>query len=249
MPVDPAIPLRAWGGELHWFHELDSTNRYALDAAASGAPAWFVVAADHQTAGRGRLGRVWQAPSGSSLLASVLLRPTGVEPARRPVLGVAGALAAAEAVEATTGVVAALKWPNDLVVGERKLGGVLAEARGDALVIGVGVNVEWSEVPPELEGIATACNLEGGRPVQRRALLAELLVRLRDRVDDLDRTLRDHRYRLATLGRRVRVERADGDLIGRAVDVDHFAQLLVEVESGCVVEVAAGDVVHLRDAR
>ena len=107
------------------------------------------MVADHQTAGRGRLGRAWVAPPGASLLASVLLRPT-LAPERRHLLVAAAALAMAEAVEATTGVVAGLKWPNDLLVGERKLCGVLAEAAADALVVGLGVNVEWTDVPAEL---------------------------------------------------------------------------------------------------
>ena len=91
----------------------------------------------------------------------------------------AAAVAMADAVAETTGVTAELKWPNDLLVGDRKLAGILAEAAGDAVVVGIGVNLDWPEIPAELEGIATACNFEGGRPTSREALLAAFLARLR----------------------------------------------------------------------
>src|SRR6476469_4959346 len=139
------------------FPEIDSTNRYLLDEARGGAADGLVAVADHQTAGRGRFDRRWEAPPGSSLLVSVLLRPTppgdgpgdaSADGSHRAVMAVA--LALAEAVEAVAGVTPGLKWPNDLVVGDRKLAGLLAEREGDAVVIGAGCNVEWEAFPPEL---------------------------------------------------------------------------------------------------
>ena len=122
-------------GEVRRLAEIDSTNRYLLDEARAGAAAGLVVVADHQTAGRGRLGRTWVAPPGASLLMSLLLRPT-VPVDRRHVLVMAAGLAMAEAVETETGVIAGLKWPNDLLVGERKLAGILAEAAGPEGMVG-----------------------------------------------------------------------------------------------------------------
>src|SRR6476646_7378861 len=154
VPEPVAIPPEGPSAftDVRWFAELDSTNRYLVDEARAGAPACVAVVADPQTAGRGRLGRTWVAPPGASLLVSVLLRPR-LPVEQRHLIVTAGALAMAEAVEATTGVVAGLKWPNDLMVGERKLCGVLAETVGDALVVGLGVNVEWPDVPAELAAI------------------------------------------------------------------------------------------------
>ena len=232
---------------MRWFAELDSTNRYLVDEARAGAPAGVVAVADHQTAGRGRLGRTWVAPPGASLLASVLLRPT-VPAEQRHLLVAAAALAIAEAVEATTGVVAGLKWPNDLLVGERKLCGILAEAAGDALVVGLGVNVEWSDVPPELTAVATACNLEGGRPTERRALLDAFLARYSERLADLDAARADYEARLVTLGRPVRVEQPHRELVGVARGIDDAGRLLVERDDGSLESVAVGDVVHVRAA-
>jgi BirA family biotin operon repressor/biotin-[acetyl-CoA-carboxylase] ligase len=233
--------------EVRWFDSLDSTNRYVLDEARRGAPEGLVAVADFQTAGRGRRGRGWVAPPGASLLVSVLLRPALV-PEHTPVVSMACAVAMAEAITRVAGFRPGLKWPNDLVVGDRKLAGILAERDGDAVVVGAGVNVEWREFPPELTEAATACNLEAGHAVDRRALLDAFLAELDARYSDLDAVTAEYRSRLATLGRRVRVERAGGALVGRAVGVGAAGQLVIEDDHGDVVEVHVGDVVHLRDA-
>ncbi len=232
-------------GEVRWLAEIDSTNRYLLDEARAGAAAGLVVVADHQTAGRGRLGRSWVAPPGASLLVSLLLRPT-IPVDRRHVLVMTAGLAMAEAVEAETGVIAGLKWPNDLLVGDRKLAGILAEAAGDALVVGIGVNIEWHEVPDELRAIATACNLEGGRATTREAVLAAFLDGYSARLTDLARAREDYEARLLTLGRRVRVEQIDGVLTGVARGVDASGRLLLDHDDGTQSSVSVGDVVHLR---
>jgi BirA family biotin operon repressor/biotin-[acetyl-CoA-carboxylase] ligase len=247
VPRPQAIPPEGPAAftDVRWFAELDSTNRYLVDEARAGAPSGVVAVADHQTAGRGRLGRVWVAPPGASLLTSVLLRPR-LPADRRHLLVVAAGLAMAEAIEATTGVVAGMKWPNDLLVGERKLCGVLAEAAGDGLVVGLGVNVEWTDVPDELTAVATACNLEGGRPADRRVLLDAFLDRYAVRLHDLDTARRDAQARMLTVGRRVRVEQSDATVEGTALGVDDAGRLLVERDDGTVDAFAVGDVVHLR---
>ena len=233
--------------EVRWFDSLDSTNRYVLDEARRGAFEGLVAVADFQTAGRGRRGRGWVAPPGASLLASVLLRPA-LPPERTPLVSMACGLAMAEAVAQVAGFTPGLKWPNDLVVDDRKLAGILAERDGDAVVVGIGVNVEWHEFPPEIAETATACNLEAGRSVDRRALLDAFLAELDTRYADLAAVTAEYRSRLDTLGRRVRVERSDEALVGRAVGVGDVGQLLLEDDRGDVVEVHVGDVVHLRDA-
>ncbi len=239
--------------EVRAFAEVDSTNRYLLAEARAGAPEGMVAVADFQTGGRGRLGRAWTAPPGASLLVSVLLRPA-LPPDRVHRVTMAAALAMADAVSAVAGFEPELKWPNDLLVGDRKLAGVLAEAdlgpdgAVRAIVVGIGVNVSWPEVPAELAAIATACNLVTGRDVQRSDLLVAFLERLDARCDSFDRVLSDYRRRLGTIGRRVRVDLPNGVVVGTAVDVDQRGALLVETAPGCVVEIAAGDVVHLRPA-
>ncbi|MGH9135518.1 MAG: biotin--[acetyl-CoA-carboxylase] ligase, partial [Acidimicrobiales bacterium] len=190
--------------------ETGSTNSDLLALARQGAPEGTVLVADHQTAGRGRMGRTWEAPPGSSLLVSVLLRPP-VEVADLVTM-VAG-LAMADAV----GPEVRLKWPNDLVIDDRKLAGLLAEAdwsgggQSPAVVVGIGVNVAWAP-----EG-AVAC---GG---DREELLASFLTALDARYGELVATgdraavLAAWRTRSATLGRRVRVQRGGGEIEGTAV--------------------------------
>jgi BirA family transcriptional regulator, biotin operon repressor / biotin---[acetyl-CoA-carboxylase] ligase len=232
------------------FDELDSTNRWALDRAREGAAEGLVVVADHQTAGRGRLDRTWEARPGSSLLVSVVLHASATGTpgeVHRAVSAVAVALT--RAVREVAGVDAGIKWPNDVVVADRKLAGILAEREGEALVVGLGVNVNWEAFPPELADTATACNLEAGCEIDRDALLDGFLRELGTALDDPIATERAHRDLLVTLGRRVRVSLTRGDALeGQAVGLGVLGELEVRTDDGKVHAVTTGDVVHLRPA-
>ncbi|MFM7616278.1 MAG: biotin--[acetyl-CoA-carboxylase] ligase [Actinomycetes bacterium] len=239
-------------GPVRHLAEVDSTNRYALDAARAGEASGLVVVADHQTAGRGRLGRTWEAPAGASLLMSVLLRPA-LRLEAMHLLTMAAGLAVAEAVAEVAGFTPTLKWPNDLLAGDRKLAGMLTEAEVSdgavtAVVVGIGVNVQWTDFPPEIAETATACNLVAGRDVPRDALLDAFLARYGERLADLDAVPDDYRSRLGTLGQRVRIELADETFEGEAVGVADDGALEVRTAAGTSRVVAAGDVVHLRPA-
>ncbi|MSO79714.1 MAG: biotin--[acetyl-CoA-carboxylase] ligase [Acidimicrobiia bacterium] len=246
----PASRRGRW--HLKRFGTIDSTNRWLLDEARAGAADGLVVVADEQTAGRGRRGRTWTAPPGSSLLVSVLIRPR-LDIGHAHLLTMAAGLALRAAVEHAAGVNAGLKWPNDLVVNDRKLAGLLAEteisANGElsAVVIGVGCNVEWHDFPSELAEGATACNLEAGRSIERADVLDAFLDDLALRLDDLAAVPDSYRNALATLGRRVRVDLGTRVLEGTATDIDESGQLIVTTD-GTTEVVAVGDVVHLRDA-
>jgi BirA family biotin operon repressor/biotin-[acetyl-CoA-carboxylase] ligase len=254
---DPGVGPRLVGtrfGPVRWFSSIDSTNRYAADAAAPGDASGLVVVADEQEAGRGRLGRRWDAPPGASLLVSVVVRLDGARE-HLPLVTPAAALAAADALQQLAGIDARLKWPNDLVVDDRKLAGVLAEVVGNAtVVVGMGLNVAWPRFPEELAGIATACNLLSSRPVDRADLLVEWLVRYDALLDQCTTTegraaLRDAvAARSATLGRTVRVELADRVLVGVASALLADGTLEVTRDDGVREVVGAGDVVHLRPA-
>jgi BirA family biotin operon repressor/biotin-[acetyl-CoA-carboxylase] ligase len=242
MPA-PARTSERGPWRVEWFSTLDSTNRYALDAAREGADGGLVVVADLQTAGRGRLGRTWEAPPGSSLLVTVLLRRGG-DPTRALM---AAGVALAAAVEQVAGVAVGLKWPNDLLVGDRKLAGLLADVEGDAVVVGAGCNVNWGTFPDELVAIATACNLEAGRTIDRDALLDTYLDELTQTLARGDAVVADYRARLTTVGRDVRVHQVRGDdLVGTAVGITDAGALLVRDAAGDEHPVIAADVVHLR---
>jgi BirA family biotin operon repressor/biotin-[acetyl-CoA-carboxylase] ligase len=209
--------------------------------------------ADHQSAGRGRLDRRWEAPPGASLLTSILFRPT-FDPAELHFCTTAVALAAAEACREVAGVGPVLKWPNDLLVAEAKLAGVLAEAdfsgQSWAVVVGIGINVAW---PGPESVLGTCLNDLAAEPVDRRALLGALLNALTPRKDLLDspdgrlELLAELRQRCATLGQRIRVELAAEAISGVASEIDDAGHLIVQTPAGPRT-VTAGDVVHLRSA-
>jgi len=250
-----------------------STNADLLARARDGAPEGVVLAAEEQSAGRGRMGRSWQSPPRAALTFSLLLRPAPVPPARRGWLPLLAGTAVAGAVRTVAAVDARLKWPNDVLAGEAKLGGILAEAVGDAVIVGVGLNV--SAVPPGLPEQAlpaTSLRALGTASLAREPLLAEILAEFgrwylawREAGGDPDRCgLRAGYTRLsATIGRRVRVEMPGGQLLsGLAAGVDEDGRLLVRSEPGEgpgegpgggpgegpgeELAVVAGDVVHLR---
>jgi BirA family biotin operon repressor/biotin-[acetyl-CoA-carboxylase] ligase len=242
-----------WGAEwdVQWFESIDSTNSYLLTQAAEGAPEGTVAVADHQRAGRGRLDRRWESPPGASLLTSILLRPT-FDPAELHICTAAVALAAAEACRQVAGVGPVIKWPNDLLVGEAKLAGVLAEVEftGDAcaVVVGIGINVAWPG-PPAVLG--TCLDDLCGEAVDRHQLLEALLSALAPRRAQLDTPegrkglAAELRQRCATLGQRIRVELAAEAISGVASDIDDAGQLIVQTPAGPRT-VSAGDVIHLR---
>jgi BirA family biotin operon repressor/biotin-[acetyl-CoA-carboxylase] ligase len=228
-----------------------STNTEAGLLAEAGAPEWTVVAAGHQTAGRGRLGRTWTSAPGRSLLMSIVLRPR-LPPAEAPLIPL---LAAAEMVGACGAPVAA-KWPNDLVAGGRKLGGILPEAklRGGVLghlVLGIGINVTMGEddFPAELRASATSLALEGVT-VEVDSLLRRFLggFRQRYRPDEPgfpESVVRAYGPVCSTLGRRVRASTTDGATVeGTAVGLDATGGLVLETDRERRT-VAFGEVAHL----
>lgn len=248
--------------DLRHVAETGSTNADLADAARSGDGECALVA-DHQSAGRGRLDRRWDAPAGASLLLSVLVRPPF--PAGGPhLLGTALGLAAVDALGTPGGARVGLKWPNDVVAvgtgadgGDRKLGGLLAEyvaGAEPAVVVGLGLNLHWPHgFPPDLAEVATSVDLLGG-DVDRWDLVVDLLRRF-EGVGDLagsgaacDELVARYRERCVTVGRRVRVELPAGVLVGTAVDVDPSGALVVEDDQLVRRTVTAGDVVHLRPA-
>jgi BirA family transcriptional regulator, biotin operon repressor / biotin---[acetyl-CoA-carboxylase] ligase len=180
---DVARPLlRGRFGAVYRYEELcSSTQRLLGDDDPEGA----VAVAEEQSEGRGRLGRSWQAPARTSVLVSVLLRPA-VESPRLPELSLIAGGAVAEAIAAVTGLEPAIKFPNDVLIGGRKVAGILAESSDGRVVLGIGVNVNQAEeqLPSDAQTEPTSLRLELGEPIDRRALLAEILFRLEGAYDN-----------------------------------------------------------------
>ena len=261
-------PASLWR-EVRVVTETGSTNADLLAAARSGAPEGLVLVAEAQTAGRGRMGRRWVSPPCSALTFSVLLRPAGVPASRLGWVPLLAGAAVASALAGTTGVDARLKWPNDVLAGDAKLAGILAERRAETIVLGIGINVfqRRGELPlPAATSLllaapqATAGGAAGpaGPDVRERLLIAvlgELACRYRGWLDqptpgDADGCgLRaEYLRRSATVGAVVTVTLPGGQrLTGTAAGVDAAGRLEVRTPAG-LVPVSAGDVVHLRRA-
>ncbi len=232
-----------------------STNADLLARARDGEQEGLILVAREQTCGRGRQGRIWQSRPGAALTFSVLLRPRQVPPPARGWLPLLAGVAAVTAVRAVTGVAASLKWPNDVLVGDGKLAGILAEQSGDAIVVGIGLNVLGltGDLPVPS---ATSLEQHGAGDRDRADLLIEILAQFAGWYlpwsgqwrGDPDRGLRQAYLELcATLGREVTVELPGGkSLRGEAIDVDLAGRLVVRPERGPRAEVSAGDVVHVR---
>jgi len=236
------------------FEELDSTNNWLATQARAGAEEGRVVFADYQTAGRGRLDRRWESAPGASLLCSVLLRPA-LDADQLQLVVAAVALAARAALVRLCGVRPNLKWPNDLVVRDAKLAGLLAEvvvtSEGVAVVAGFGINLNESPHP----GTTTNVRSEAGVTLSPRALLDIVLEEIEPRRARLDddagrATLRaEYEGALSTLGELVRVETATGSHVGVARGIDHRGRLVVDHGRSGTRAFASGDVVHLRKAQ
>ena len=263
---------------VEWVSEIESTNTELLRRARREAPEGEVLIADLQTAGRGRRGRVWEAPARTSLMMSILLRPppTAFKISQISLFTSALALAAISAIQELTGITLQVKWPNDLVIdsiepstspvdgdfGYRKIAGILTETvilgtEVNALVIGIGINTDWPEVPPHLEHKASSLNLICGKKTDRDLLSKKILINLERRYVELlegggtNKLLRELKSNSATLHKQVKVEMltAAGSMSvieGTAIDIDNNGQLLVRLINGDEKTINVGDVHHLR---
>ncbi|MFT4891994.1 MAG: BirA family biotin operon repressor/biotin-[acetyl-CoA-carboxylase] ligase [Halobacteriales archaeon] len=232
--------------EIEYHDAIDSTNDRARELAADGA-ADVVVVAHEQTGGRGRLDRGWASPSGGIWL-SIAVKPS-LPPAHAPILTLAAAVATAKAAR-EAGVEAGIKWPNDVLTAddERKLAGILTEMEGEAgranwVVVGVGINanVEAEALPDGATSLAD----RRGEPVERRVFVQRLLETFDDLRHDPETVLPEWRALSLTLGRQVRVDTPDGEVVGEAVDVAFPGELVLRTEDGRTT-VNVGDCDHLR---
>ncbi|MDX1438725.1 MAG: biotin--[acetyl-CoA-carboxylase] ligase [Rubricoccaceae bacterium] len=256
LPTELAALLRTkrFGRTIRWSESTHSTNTEALAWAGQGAPEGAVLGTDHQTAGKGRLGRKWTDSPGHNLLFSVLLRPTLVSD-QLGLIPLAAGLAVAEAIKGQTNLNTALKWPNDVQIQNRKVCGILMEGQLSAapesnkvMTLGIGLNVNQIEFAPEIAEYATSVALEVGRLMPRAPLLAEILLRFEQRYTQLlagdDHTIRsDFEEKMTRLGDHASVHVANNTLpqSGRILGVDEYGALRLQTESG-ERRIYAGDV-------
>ena len=261
---------KSLGRPLYLHHELPSTNSEAMSLAKAGAAHGTVVLAECQSSGRGRHARAWYSPPGTNVYCSIIARGIGEGLSLSEWLSwvpLTTALAVAESVQYVTSIPLLLKWPNDLLLHERKVGGILCEsssasATDPIVVIGIGLNVNMPQesFPEELRPIAASLLEASRQPIDRNRLIAQLLLELEQNLDELRaqgpaRSLRAYTVRCSTLGRRVRILLGgEEELLGTAEAISPDGSLQVRLLSPSpasqrppIIDVRAADVIHLRE--
>lgn len=240
---------------IHYF-TANSTNTIAMNLAAGDAAHGTVVVAEEQTAGRGRFGRAWYSEKSAGIYASVILRPA-LAPSAAPALTLAAGVAARQAIEASTGKAPDIRWPNDLLVNGKKVGGILTEMNAEidrvhAVVVGIGLNVNHEALPVELSGLATSLRIEGGKPYSRLALLASLLKQMEAfynvLLDQGSEAIARQWEASSTFARdkRVRVRRGNGEGFGTTAGLEPTGALRVRFDDGRLETLVAGEVLELK---
>jgi BirA family biotin operon repressor/biotin-[acetyl-CoA-carboxylase] ligase len=245
-----------FGKRIHHFFKVDSTNRVALDLGHAGEPEGAVVLAEEQTAGRGRAGHRWHSERATGIYATLLLRPN-LAPVQAPLLTMMAGISAYSAVQALTGLDVDLKWPNDLLIRGKKVGGILTEMHAEPnqvrfVIVGIGLNVNQEKLPGELANTATSVRAETGKAQSRMELLVRLL---REFESDYNRFLREGvgsvvaRFESISSyarGKRVRVTNGSESYVGTTAGLGPEGLLQVEREDGRVTAVISGDVTEAR---
>jgi len=247
---------KLFGKRVYHFFKTDSTNRVAMELGYAGEPEGAVILAEEQTAGRGRSGRSWHSERGAGLYVTLLLRPR-LSPVQAPLLTMLAGLSAHSAIQAQTGLSAELKWPNDILMDGKKVGGILTEMHAEPtqvrfVIVGIGINTNQEKFPGDIASVATSLRKESGRTHSR----LELLVRLLNEFEsDYNRFLREGtRYvvdrfeRVSSFanGKRVRVETGFETYFGTTAGLTSDGLLQVKREEGPVTMVVAGDVTEAR---
>lgn len=248
--VAPHLQTRWLGRELTYLQEVDSTNRYAKGLADGTAPDGAVVAADLQTGGRGRLGRVWDSPAGSGVWFSIVLRPP-LAPEKAPQISLTTAVGVAAGLK-KLGFDAGIKWPNDIYIKGRKVCGMLTEMHAtmeavEWVVVGIGINCLERELPPEIADTATTLAMNSDKPVVRAEVLGEVLNSLEQYYELLytggfEEIRREWLANNITLGKRVKISTVNEVFFGEALDMQEDGSLLVKREDGGEFTLVTGDV-------
>ena len=240
-----------WADQVHLLPTIDSTNHYAKQLALQGAPEGTIILADHQSSGRGRLGRSFSSPAGLGIYLSLLLRPQCTPDALMHLTCAAGVYAS-RAVEETTGQAPKIKWTNDLVLGKQKLGGILAELSVQAgtglvdwAIVGIGINCcqRAADFPPEIQDIACSLQIDTHqRAPLAAALIRQLWVMRQELWTHKDAILADFTQRCMTIGQQISLVQGDTVRHGTAIGIEPDGALLVRFPDGTEEPIASGEV-------
>jgi len=244
------------GRTIYYYDAVESTNLLAIELAQQGTPEGTVVLADQQLSGRGRGTRSWHSPAGVGIYCSVVLRPA-TAPAKAQLISLMAGVSIVKAIALRTGLSPRVKWPNDILINDKKVAGILLESRMSGAqighsVIGFGINVNnaSTDLPENIQMNASSLSMELKEPVDRSTLLIEIFSEL-ERLyhifqhGDFPIILEQWRHYSSTLGQRVRIWQKDEATEGIAVDLTEDGGLLVRLEGGKQIVIHAGDVAHL----
>lgn len=240
------------GGKLVYLDEVDSTNNYARKLAEDGVQHGTLVVADYQNGGKGRRGRTWVMPHGKAIAMSLIVRPD-IRPEKASMMTLVTGMAVAEAIKKVTGLDTKIKWPNDIVINGKKISGILTEMSAEMdginyVVIGIGINANFTEFPEELRETATSLQQQLGYPVDRGAIICmtmkifEIYYERFMETQSMKGLAEEYQQMLVNLDRQVRVLEPGNEYSGVARGIDETGQLLVEKENGETVAVYAGEV-------
>ena len=246
------INTRWAGRSLLYMDEVDSTNNLIKQLAEQGAGHGTLAVADAQTGGKGRRGRVWQSPHGVGIWMSLLTRPE-LLPEKASMMTLPAAMAVADAIRETTGLESMIKWPNDIVVGGKKVCGILTEMSAEVgainyVVTGIGINVNTEAFPDDIKDIATSLLIETGKRVRRSPIIAAAMAAYERYYDlfmehgDMTALMDDYNARLANRDRGVRVLAPEHEYTGTALGIDENGLLIVRTEDGEIRKVLSGEV-------
>lgn len=251
--IQAGLNTKFFGKKIFHFEMVDSTMDAAFNLAVHGANEGTLVVAEGQQRGRGRMGRAWLSPKGKGIYFSLILRPK-IMPNEAPKLTILTAVSVAEAVRKATGLLSLIKWPNDILIAEKKLGGILTELHAEVdrikfVIIGVGLNVNIKKT--QLPFRATSIKNELSKPFSRVELLQQILKEMEDNYllyikEGFQPIIEQWKHLSATLGKRIKVTSIGKDIEGVALDVDSDGGLLVRLDSGFVQRIISGDVVGIR---
>ena len=249
--IEQGLRTHSLGRAIQYFHSVSSTNQIARELSRQGCPQGMVVIADEQTEGRGRRGRSWVNSPGKDICMSAVLRPK-MESQHAPRFTLATALGVYR-VATDLGLAPSIKWPNDVLVEGKKVCGILLEMEGnmdslDALIVGLGLNVNTDDFPQELCSIATSLSKELDQPLNRREVLCALLDELEPFFDACENEaafagmLETYKTSCSTIGKEVTVHGIRETFCGIAEDIDEIGRLMVRTDDGVLHTVSAGDV-------
>ena len=255
--IKKRLSTRWLGQRIHFYQQLDSTNLTAMELALGDAAEGTAVLAEEQLRGRGRGNRSWHSPAGVGIYCSIILRPR-LLPAKAQLITLMTAVAIVKATAQETGLSPRIKWPNDILLNDRKVAGILLASKASSqqiehAVIGFGINVNHTsaDLPRAPMFEANSLRMELGKPVERGALIAAIFAELEGlyemlQQEDLTMILEEWRHFSATLGQPIRVWQQGKVTEGIAVDINEEGGLVVKVKDESMMVIHAGDVEHLR---